>query len=52
MHLFMEKEMSGGISYIAKRYSTANNKYVQSYDHKKQVNIFHIWMQTIYMAGQ
>ena len=24
--------MRGGISYIAKRYSKANNKYMQSYD--------------------
>ena len=26
MHLFIEKRMRGGISYIAKRYSKANNK--------------------------
>ena len=32
MHLFIEKWMRGGISYIAKRYSKANNKYMQSYD--------------------
>ena len=25
MHLFVEKEMRGGISYIAKRYSKAND---------------------------
>ena len=36
MHLFIEKKgMRGGISYIAKRYSKANNKYMQSYDAKK-----------------
>ena len=28
MHLFIEKEMRGGISYIAKRHSKANNKYM------------------------
>ena len=28
MHLFIEKRMRGGISYIAKRYSKANNKYI------------------------
>ena len=28
MHLFIEKEMRGGISSIAKRHSKANNKYM------------------------
>ena len=32
MHLFIEKGMCGGISYIAKRHSKANNKYMKSYD--------------------
>ena len=27
-YLFMEKGSSGGISYIAKRYAKANNKYI------------------------
>ena len=35
MHLFIEKGMRGGISYIAKRSSKANNKYMQSYDTNK-----------------
>ena len=35
MHLFIEKEMSAGISYIAKRFSKANNKYMQFYDNRK-----------------
>ena len=29
MHLFMEKGMRGGISYIAKRHSKAGNKYIK-----------------------
>ena len=32
MYLFIEKRMTGGISYIAKRHSKANNKYMQSCD--------------------
>ena len=28
----MEKGIRGGISYIAKRHSKANNKYIQLYD--------------------
>ena len=36
MHLFIEKEMRGGISYIAKRYSKASNKYMKCYDSSKR----------------
>ena len=32
MHLFIEKGMGGGISYIAKRHSKANNKYMECYE--------------------
>ena len=35
-YLFIEKELRGGISYIAKRYATANNKYMNDYVPKKQ----------------
>ena len=35
MHLFIEKGMREGISYIAKRFSKGNNKYMQFYDDKK-----------------
>ena len=34
-YLFIEKRLRGGISYIAKRYSKANNKYMNDYDPKK-----------------
>ena len=34
-YLFIEKGLKGGISYIAKRYSEANNKYMKNYGPKK-----------------
>ena len=34
MYLFVEKGMRG-ISYIAKRFSKVNNKFIQSYDNSK-----------------
>ena len=35
IYLFIEKWLRGGISYIAKRYSKWNNKYMKNYDPKK-----------------
>ena len=32
MHLFIERGMRGGISYIFRRHDKANNKYMKSYD--------------------
>ena len=34
-HLYIEKWLTGGISYISNRYSKANNKYLNDYDPKK-----------------
>ena len=34
--VFIEKEVRGGISYIAKRFSKANNKYMKCYDNSKE----------------
>ena len=36
MHLFIEKRLRGGISYIVKRHSKANNKYMKRYDSSKE----------------
>ena len=38
IHLFIKKGMRGGISYIAKRYSKANNEYCHDFDDKKLKN--------------
>ena len=35
MYLFIDKLLRGGISFIAKRYVEANNKYMKDYDPKK-----------------
>ena len=35
IHLFIEKGMRGGISYINKRYSKANNENCPNYDKEK-----------------
>ena len=34
-YLVTEKDLRVGVSYIAKRYAKANNKYVNDYDSKK-----------------
>ena len=35
VYLFVEEGMGGGISYIGKRFSKENNKYIKCYDDKK-----------------
>ena len=52
MHLFIEKGMRGGISYIARRYCKANNKYVKDYDENKLVLLLCIGTRIICMDGQ
>ena len=49
MYLFVEKGMGGGISYIAKRFSNANNKYIQSYhDEKPSKHITYLDKNNLY----
>ena len=53
MYLFIEKGLRRGISYIAKRYSEANNKYMKNYDPTKPSKYtLNILMKIICMVGQ
>ena len=36
MHLFLEKGMIGRVSYVSKRYSKSNNRYLKFYDPKQE----------------
>ena len=40
-YLFIEKGLRGGISYIAKRYSKANSKYINDYDPKNHQHLYY-----------
>ena len=52
MYLFIEKGLRGGISYIAKRYSEANNKYMKNYDPTKPSKyISYLDMNNLYGWG-
>ena len=56
-YLFIEKGLRGGLSYIAKRYAKANNKYMNDYDPKKpptfitqlDINNLHGWAKSEYL---
>ena len=50
MHLFIEKGMREGISYIAKRHSKANNKFMQSY-HVNEPNTFIVYLDADNLYG-
>ena len=52
MYLFIEIAMRGGISYIAKRYSKANNKYMKDFIILKKLFTLCILMQIIFMDWQ
>ena len=48
-YLFIEKGLRGGISYIAKRYTKASNKYMKNYDSKKPSKyILYLDMSNLY----
>ena len=50
IHLFIEKGMRGGISYIAKRHSKADNKYMKCYDSSKESKfIMHLDANNLYL---
>ena len=51
MHLFIEKGVRGGISYISKRYSKVNNKYMRSYDSNEE-NKFIIYLDANNLYGR
>ena len=56
-YLFIEKGLRGGISYIAKRHSNANNKHCPVYDPKKpstfisylDMNNLYGWAMNVYL---
>ena len=42
MFISFEKDARGGISYISKRYSKANNKYLKSFDPKQKSKTYYV----------
>ena len=59
-YLFIEKGLRGGISYIAKRYAKANDKYMNDYDPKNQsafisyldINKLYGWAMSEYLPHE
>ena len=52
MYLFIEKGLRGGISYIAKGHSKANNKYTKSYDPTEpSMYLSYLDMNNLYGCG-
>ena len=47
-YLFFEKYMSGGVSYISKRYRKFNNKYLKSYDPKQESKHIYLDVNNLY----
>ena len=52
MYLLIEKGLTGGISYIAKRYAKGNNKYMKNYDPKKSSKFITYLDMKVCMVGQ
>ena len=48
IHLFIEQGMGGGISYVAKRHSKTNNKYMKCYEHYKDKYIMYLDANDLY----
>ena len=49
MYLLIEKGLRGGISFIAKKYAKANNKYMNDYDPEKPSTfINYLYMNNLY----
>ena len=52
MYLFIEKGLRGGISYLAKKYAKANNKYKKNYDPTKpSIYMSYLDMNNLYGCG-
>ena len=52
MYLYIEKGLRGGISYIAKRCSEANNKYIKIMILQNRQSFYHTLIWIIYTAGE